>query len=86
LTSIEDQAVCPGCERRIKDDWQICPNCQTKLKKSCPQCGRLMELPWNICPFCGTPTPGMRREATSVDEAVKELETDNAEGVTSGAS
>ena len=62
LTSIEDQAVCPGCERRVKDDWQVCPNCQTKLKKACHHCGRLMELPWNICPYCGTPAPGMRKE------------------------
>jgi RNA polymerase subunit RPABC4/transcription elongation factor Spt4 len=62
LASIEDQAVCPGCERRIKDDWQVCPNCHTKLKKTCQHCGRLMELPWNICPYCGTPAPGMKRE------------------------
>jgi RNA polymerase subunit RPABC4/transcription elongation factor Spt4 len=76
LTSIEDQAVCPGCERRIKEDWQICPNCQTKLKKPCHQCGKLMELPWNICPFCGTLAPGMRREASTIDDAVKELQTE----------
>jgi RNA polymerase subunit RPABC4/transcription elongation factor Spt4 len=64
LASIEDQALCPGCERRVKDDWQVCPNCHTKLKKSCQFCGRLMELPWNICPYCGTPAPGMKREET----------------------
>lgn len=63
LASIEDQALCPGCERRIREDWQVCPNCHTKLKKSCPHCGRLMELPWNICPYCGTPAPGVKREA-----------------------
>ena len=62
LASIEDQALCPGCERRIKDDWQVCPNCHTKLKKTCQHCGKLMELPWNVCPFCGTPAPGMKRE------------------------
>ena len=82
LASIEDQAVCPGCERRIKDDWQVCPNCQTKLKKPCHQCGRLMELPWNICPFCGTPAPGMRRDVSTIDEAVKELDSSPAEGPT----
>jgi len=63
LASIEDQALCPGCERRVKEDWQVCPNCHTKLKKSCQQCGKLMELPWNICPYCGTPAPGVKREA-----------------------
>ncbi len=33
LQSIEDQAVCPGCERRIREDWIVCPTCQTKLRK-----------------------------------------------------
>ncbi len=63
LASIEDQTLCPGCERRVRDDWQVCPNCHTKLKKPCQQCGKLMELPWNVCPYCGTPAPGMRKEA-----------------------
>lgn len=62
LASIEDQALCPGCERRIREDWQVCPNCHTKLKKTCQHCGKLMELPWNICPYCGTPAPGVKRE------------------------
>lgn len=62
LASIEDQALCPGCERRIREDWQICPSCHTKLKKNCQHCGKLMELPWNICPYCGTPEPGVKRE------------------------
>jgi RNA polymerase subunit RPABC4/transcription elongation factor Spt4 len=79
LTSIEDQAVCPGCERRIKDDWLVCPNCQTKLKKACHSCGRLMELPWNICPFCGTPAPGLRKENVTMDEALRGLPMDEEE-------
>jgi RNA polymerase subunit RPABC4/transcription elongation factor Spt4 len=62
LASIEDQALCPGCERRVKEDWQACPNCHTRLKKACPHCGKLMELPWNLCPYCATPTPGVKRE------------------------
>jgi RNA polymerase subunit RPABC4/transcription elongation factor Spt4 len=66
LASIEDQALCPGCERRVRDDWQVCPNCHTKLKKSCQSCRRLMELPWNICPYCGTPAPGVRKESAPV--------------------
>lgn len=73
LQSIEDQAVCPGCERRIKDDWLVCPSCQTKLRKPCHSCGRLMELPWNICPYCGTPAPGMRKEGTTMEEALRNL-------------
>jgi RNA polymerase subunit RPABC4/transcription elongation factor Spt4 len=73
LQAIEDQAVCPGCERRVREDWQVCPNCQTKLKKPCHHCGKLMELPWNICPYCGTPAPGMRKENLTMDEVVRDL-------------
>lgn len=74
LQALEDLPLCPGCERRVKDDWQVCPNCHTKLKKSCENCDRLMELPWNICPYCGTPAAGMRRgEGTSIDEALQTL-------------
>jgi RNA polymerase subunit RPABC4/transcription elongation factor Spt4 len=73
LQSLEELPVCPGCERRIKDDWQVCPNCLTRLRKVCHECDRLMELPWNVCPYCGTPAPGVRREGTSMDEALKNL-------------
>ena len=73
LQSIEDQSVCPGCERHVRDDWQVCPTCQTKLRKPCHACGRLMELPWNICPYCGTPAPGMRKEGTTMEDVVRSL-------------
>src|SRR5687768_11961090 len=74
LQALEDLPLCPGCERRVKDEWQVCPNCHTKLKKTCENCNRLMELPWNICPYCGTPAAGMRRgEGTSIDEALQGL-------------
>ncbi|MGB8214400.1 MAG: zinc ribbon domain-containing protein [Anaerolineales bacterium] len=77
LQSIEDQSVCPGCERRVQDDWQVCPTCQTKLRKPCHSCGRLMELPWNICPYCGTPAPGMRKEGATMDEVLRNLPEEN---------
>ena len=73
LAAIEDQLLCPGCERRVKDNWMVCPNCQTKLKKNCHECGKLMELPWNICPYCGTPELGMRREGMSMDDVLRNL-------------
>lgn len=80
LQALEDLPLCPGCERRVKDDWQVCPNCHTKLKKNCENCDRLMELPWNICPYCGTPAAGMRRDAaTSVDEALRGLKMEGDE-------
>lgn len=74
LQALEDLPLCPGCERRVRDEWQVCPNCHTRLKKACPNCGKLMELPWNICPFCGTPSPGTRREGISLDEALKGIQ------------
>jgi RNA polymerase subunit RPABC4/transcription elongation factor Spt4 len=73
LQSIEDQSVCPGCERHTREDWLICPSCQTKLRKRCHSCGRLMELPWNICAYCGTPAPGMRKEGGTLDDVVRSL-------------
>jgi RNA polymerase subunit RPABC4/transcription elongation factor Spt4 len=81
LQAIEESALCPGCGRRIKDNWQVCPNCHTKLKKNCHHCGKLMELPWNLCPFCGTPAPGMRRENLTLDEALRPLPTESEEEV-----
>lgn len=74
LQALEDLPLCPGCERRVKEDWQVCPNCHTKLKKACHHCGKLMELPWNICPYCGTPVPGMRQEGLSIDDALRDLQ------------
>lgn len=53
LQGIEERLACPGCNRRIEEDFMICPTCHTRLKKACPTCGRLLHLRWNICPFCG---------------------------------
>ena len=79
LQSIEDNALCPGCGRRVREDWVACPNCHTRLRKPCHQCGRLMELAWNLCPYCGTPAPGMRRESTSIEEAMRNLPVESLE-------
>ena len=73
LQSIEDQSICPGCERHTREDWLVCPSCQTKLRKRCHSCGRLMDLPWNICPYCGTPAPGMRKEGGTLDDVARSL-------------
>jgi hypothetical protein len=76
LQSIEDASLCPGCGRRVKENWLVCPNCHTRLKKSCHQCSKPMELPWNLCPYCGTPAPGMRREGQTLDDALRSLQTE----------
>jgi RNA polymerase subunit RPABC4/transcription elongation factor Spt4 len=77
LQALEDLPLCPGCERRVKEDWQVCPNCHTKLKKTCHSCSKFMELPWNICPYCGTPALGMRLESTDMDDALRSLKMDD---------
>jgi hypothetical protein len=73
LQSIEEAPVCPGCGRRTREGWIVCPNCHTKVKKNCQHCGKPMELAWNLCPYCATPTPGLRRENLSMDEALQTL-------------
>jgi RNA polymerase subunit RPABC4/transcription elongation factor Spt4 len=53
LQGIEERLACPGCNRRIEEEFVICPTCHTRLKKTCPACGRLLHLRWNLCPYCG---------------------------------
>ena len=81
LQTIEDVSICPGCSRRVKDEWMVCPNCHTKQKKHCHECGKLMELPWNLCPHCGSPTPGMRREGMTLDEALRSVPVEAEEDI-----
>lgn len=69
LQSIEESPLCPGCGRRVHEDWVACPNCHTRLKKPCQNCGKLMDLPWNLCPYCGTPAPGVRRDDLTEEAA-----------------
>ena len=76
LQTIDDIPLCPGCARRVKENWIVCPNCQTKLKKRCHECNELMELSWNICPYCSEPVPGMRKESISFEETLPPLSSD----------
>jgi len=80
LQTIEDAAVCPGCNRRVQKDWVACPNCHTRLKKTCSHCGKSIELPWNLCPYCGTPVPGARAENIPADDPLQTFSSDNGEG------
>ena len=54
LQDLEQRVACPGCRRKIEEDWQVCPDCHTILKKTCLNCGRLLHLRWNICPYCAS--------------------------------
>jgi hypothetical protein len=77
LQSIEDNPLCPGCGRRVREDWLACPSCYTRLKKACHKCAKPIELSWNLCPYCGTPAPGMRRENMNVEDALRGLSTED---------
>ncbi|MGC9332863.1 MAG: double zinc ribbon domain-containing protein, partial [Anaerolineae bacterium] len=74
LQGIEERMACPGCNRRIEEEFMICPTCHTRLKKACPACGRLLHLRWNICPYCGavqTAVKPMQAPAQPVSLAVE---------------
>ncbi len=73
LQTIEEPTLCPGCGRKVREEWLVCPSCHTRLKKACHHCGKLMDLPWNLCPFCGTPEPGMRIENMTMADATRTL-------------
>ncbi len=53
LQGIEEREICPGCGRKVQEDFVLCPYCHTKLKKVCRACGRLLHLGWEVCPYCG---------------------------------
>jgi len=53
LHGIEERLACPGCNRRIQEDYLFCPTCHTRLRKACACCERLLHLSWSICPYCG---------------------------------
>lgn len=54
LQELEDQKICPGCKRRVRDDYIICPSCRAHLKEPCAKCERPLNYSWSACPYCGT--------------------------------
>jgi RNA polymerase subunit RPABC4/transcription elongation factor Spt4 len=53
LREVEEQASCPGCRRRVRDDYVLCPYCRTRLRETCDSCGRLVGVSWQVCAYCG---------------------------------
>jgi Double zinc ribbon len=53
LNEVEAVPHCPGCARRVSDQWLICPTCRTRLNRVCPNCNRLVGLDWSLCAWCG---------------------------------
>ena len=67
LNEVESIHHCPGCDRRIDDEWIICPSCRTRLNRVCPNCSRLVGMDWSLCAWCGKDFE--RREAPAAIEA-----------------
>jgi RNA polymerase subunit RPABC4/transcription elongation factor Spt4 len=55
---IEDDHVCPSCQRGVDSEFIVCPYCLTELRRRCHTCERTVDLTWQVCPYCGT-TAGM---------------------------
>ena len=53
LAEVEAVKTCPGCHKRVNDEWIICPACRTRLNRVCANCGRLVGLDWSLCAWCG---------------------------------
>jgi RNA polymerase subunit RPABC4/transcription elongation factor Spt4 len=72
LQTLEEAPLCPGCSRKVKNDWLVCPTCRTRLNKKCVSCGRILELNWEICPYCETAATGYHRTNISIDDLVSQ--------------
>lgn len=77
LQTLEDSLQCPGCSRKVEEEWMACPSCHTRLKKKCTSCGKALELIWDICPYCETPAAGYHRSITSMDDLISQGITDH---------
>ena len=56
---IEDDHVCPNCQRGTDAEFIVCPYCLTELRRRCNTCERTVDLTWQLCPYCGS-TANMR--------------------------
>lgn len=65
LAEVEAVKSCPGCNRRVNEEWIICPTCRTRLNRVCPNCSRLVGLDWSLCAWCGKDFE--RREPVTVE-------------------
>lgn len=54
LNSLENQEICPNCEKVIEGEHLFCPYCQAKVKKECKHCHKLIEETYKYCPYCSS--------------------------------
>jgi len=53
LQDLEERRICPGCRRRVEQDFILCPDSHYQFRLRCPSCDRLLNPSWDICPYCG---------------------------------
>ena len=70
---IEDEHVCPTCQRGIQPDFILCPYCQTSLRRACGGCDRVVDLTWQVCPYCATPAGGGSRSTQPIYRQQEEV-------------
>ncbi len=72
---LEEQFVCPECQRPIEPDFILCPHCHTQLRRRCDSCQKVIDLTWRICPYCGHShagsVPTVRADAYPIAPPVK---------------
>lgn len=64
LSELADQANCPQCAKRVRDDYLLCPTCKYRLKEPCGGCSRPLSFAWVACPFCGADNQSREEAAT----------------------
>jgi RNA polymerase subunit RPABC4/transcription elongation factor Spt4 len=63
---IEEQFVCPQCQRGIEHEFILCPHCHTALRRRCISCDHVIDLTWAICPYCGDDGSGLVGRTTQI--------------------
>lgn len=63
---IEEQFVCPQCQRGIDHEFILCPHCHTALRRRCISCDHVIDLTWSVCPYCGDDGSGLVGRTTQV--------------------
>ena len=63
---IEEQFVCPQCQRGIDHEFILCPHCHTALRRRCISWDHVIDLTWSICPYCGDDGSGLVGRTTQI--------------------
>jgi hypothetical protein len=51
---VENEELCPKCEKPLPLTFQFCPHCAEEARKHCKKCHKLVSKKWSACAYCGT--------------------------------